>query len=67
MLSTIEVELKLIIAGNHDISLDYTHKQNRNFDGYQIDDDEHEQALEIMKGPLAREVGLYCVAVKGNQ
>ena len=68
MLSTIDVELKLVIAGNHDLSLDYTHNQKRGFNQYHIDDDEDEdddesdddddseKALELMKGPLAREV-----------
>jgi len=50
MLSTVEAELKLIIAGNHDFSLDHTYDSD--------DSDEHEHAMELFKGPLAKEVCL---------
>jgi len=53
MLSTIEVELKLVIAGNHDTSLDHTLMQDDDDDS-----NEHEEAMEILKGPLAKEVGI---------
>ncbi|KAF7872879.1 uncharacterized protein EAF02_008950 [Botrytis sinoallii] len=56
MMGTIEAELKLVIAGNHDISLD---AQNR---VENISDDEyseyHHSALEIMTGQLAKDAGV---------
>lgn len=56
MLGTIEAELKLVIAGNHDISLDAIARVEN------MSDDEyakyHKEALEIMTGPLAKEAGI---------
>jgi Icc-related predicted phosphoesterase len=56
MLSTIEAELKLIIAGNHDISLDAIPRVEN------MSDEEyakyHQEALEIMTGPVAKEAGV---------
>ncbi|RDW67621.1 hypothetical protein BP6252_09017 [Coleophoma cylindrospora] len=56
MLGTIEAELKLVIAGNHDIFLDATPRVEN------ISDKEyaeyHKAALEIMTGPLAKESGI---------
>jgi len=56
MLGTIEAELKLVIAGNHDISLDATPRVEN------MSDEEyakyHEAALEIMTGPSAKEAGI---------
>ncbi|EMR86847.1 putative ser thr protein phosphatase family protein [Botrytis cinerea BcDW1] len=53
MMSTIEAELKLVIAGNHDITLD---KQNR---AENMSDDEyseyHQSALDIMTGQSAKD------------
>ncbi|APA13055.1 hypothetical protein SS1G_08560 [Sclerotinia sclerotiorum 1980 UF-70] len=56
MMGTITAELKLVIAGNHDISLD---KQNR---VENMSDDEyleyHHSALEIMTGQSAKDAGV---------
>jgi predicted phosphohydrolase len=56
MLGTIEAELKLVIAGNHDIFLDATPRVEN------MSDEEyakyHEAALEIMTGPSAKEAGI---------
>ncbi|ESZ95898.1 hypothetical protein SBOR_3711 [Sclerotinia borealis F-4128] len=56
MMGTIEAELKLVIAGNHDISLD---QQNRVQD---MSNDEYSQyhrcAFEIMTGRLAKDAGV---------
>src|SRR5271168_671757 len=56
MMGTIEAELKLVIAGNHDISLDKTRRvENMSDEEYSK---YHEAALEIMTGPLAKEAGV---------
>jgi hypothetical protein len=60
MLSGTDAELKLVIAGNHDLSLDgYFWKQRWTCEG---DDPEHiaehDNAMEIFKGPLAKEAGV---------
>lgn len=56
MMSTFSAELKLVIAGNHDISLDPTRRVEN------ISDEEystlHQTALEIMTGPLAKAAGV---------
>jgi len=49
-LGSIDAELKVIIAGNHDLSLDGEY--------WATDPDEHAQAMELMKGPLAAEAGV---------
>jgi hypothetical protein len=52
MLGTFSAELKLVIAGNHDISLDGEYWRT-----HLEDDDEpeeHDEAVEIMTGPLAK-------------
>lgn len=56
MISTIEAELKLVIAGNHDISLDKTSRiENMSEVEYSK---YHEAALKIMTGPSAKEAGI---------
>jgi Icc-related predicted phosphoesterase len=56
MMGTIEAELKLVTAGNHDISLDKTPRvDNMSEEEYSK---YHEAALEIMTGPLAQEAGI---------
>lgn len=56
MLGTIEAELKLVIAGNHDIALDSTPRvQNMSNEEYEK---YHKSALEIMTGPVAKEAGI---------
>jgi hypothetical protein len=56
MLGTIKAELKLVIAGNHDISLDATPRVES------MSDEEYakynEAALEIMTGLSAKETGI---------
>jgi Icc-related predicted phosphoesterase len=56
MMGTIEAELKLVIAGNHDISLDPTPRVDN------MSDEEyakyHESALEIMTGQAAKDAGI---------
>lgn len=56
MLSKIDAELKLVIAGNHDLDLDGQYWQSHLVEG--DDKAQHEKALEIMKGPLAKEAGV---------
>jgi hypothetical protein len=55
MLSKIPAELKLVIAGNHDLSLDRRDISRRDGDGYS---QEYEKPMEVMTGPLAKEVGV---------
>jgi hypothetical protein len=56
MLGSVEAGLKLVIAGNHDLSLDEMYSQN-NLD--EDDDlDEHQRAIEIMTTLLAKEAGV---------
>lgn len=60
MLSHIDAELKLVIGGNHDLSLDGAYWKRL----ICCDDDdpediaEHDSAMEIFKGPLAKEAGV---------
>lgn len=56
MLGTIDAELKLVIAGNHDRSLDGEYwRKNLHSDE---DPNEHSQAIRIMTGPLAAAAGV---------
>lgn len=58
MLGEVDAELKLVIAGNHDLELDkeywLTHL------GEKVGDEpkEHDKAVAIMKGPLAKQAGV---------
>ncbi|KAK0127617.1 hypothetical protein ONS96_007144 [Cadophora gregata f. sp. sojae] len=59
MLGSIEAELKLVIAGNHDLDLDKKYWERK----LESDTDEEtrsqaEDAIEIMTGPLAKEAGV---------
>lgn len=58
MLSSIDAELKLVIAGNHDLSLDkpYWHRLVDPDDPQRLA--EHEKGMHIMTGPLAQEAGV---------
>jgi Calcineurin-like phosphoesterase len=65
MFGSIDAELKLVIAGNHDIFLDGKYWQTHLYKGGECgdpedDDDpaEHSHAMNIMKGPLAAEAGV---------
>jgi hypothetical protein len=56
LLGSFDAELKLVIAGNHDLSLDgecWKAHMNEKKDSV-----EHEEAVEIMTGPLAKEAGV---------
>ncbi|KAE8444920.1 hypothetical protein EG329_014047 [Mollisiaceae sp. DMI_Dod_QoI] len=56
MLGAIDAELKLVIAGNHDLDLDKQY-----FESHLDEDDDpeqHEKAVEIMTGPLAKAAGV---------
>jgi predicted phosphodiesterase len=56
MMGTIEAELRLVIAGNHDVSLDKTRRiENMSEEDYSM---YHQAALEIMTGPLSKEAGV---------
>lgn len=56
MLGTINAELKLVIAGNHDISLDPIRRiENMSDEEYA---EYHASALDIMTGALAKEAGI---------
>lgn len=47
----------MFIAGNHDLSLD-KHYADTHFDDLHNEEDEHDKAIEVMKGPLAKEAGV---------
>ena len=56
MMSNVDANLKLVIAGNHDMTLDPNYWKGhkaRNFT-----EEQHERALEIMRGPLAQAAGI---------
>ncbi|KAG4429483.1 hypothetical protein IFR05_015034 [Cadophora sp. M221] len=56
MMGTVNAKLKLVIAGNHDISLDKTRRvENMTDDDYSR---YHEAAVEIMTGTAAKEAGI---------
>ena len=52
MLGACDAELKLVIAGNHDVSLD------REWCEGPEDEDDCEEAIELMIGPAARDAGV---------
>jgi len=54
MLGSIPAELKLVIAGNHDKSLDAEWERTHKNGNLQA----HHQAINIMTGPLAKEAGV---------
>lgn len=59
MLCGIDAELKLIIAGNHDISLNGPYWRRQICEDDKLADHaEHDNAMEIMTGPLAKEAGV---------
>lgn len=69
-LGSFDAELKLIIAGNHDLSLDKEYWRSHN--GNQMnpfgdtDPEEHNRAIQIMTGDLAKEAGVTYL-VEGTQ
>ena len=59
MLGHIEAELKLVVAGNHDLELDREFwEAQRDDDGIPEDPKDHVLAVQAMTGPLAREAGV---------
>ena len=56
LLSSFDAELKLVIAGNHDISLDNGYWQSHLDEG--DEPQEHDEAVAVMTGPLARAAGM---------
>jgi len=59
MLGGIEAELKLVIAGNHDLSLDGAWWERHMCEDDEHEDNaEHDKAIEIMTGPVAKEAGV---------
>jgi len=56
MIGTIQAELKLVIAGNHDVTLDPIPRVEN------MSDEEytklHKDAVEVMSGPLSKEAGI---------
>ena len=59
MLGKFGAELKLVIAGNHDLELDKTYwEAQRDDEGNPEDLEDHGLAVQAMTGPLAAEVGV---------
>ncbi|KAN0095718.1 Metallo-dependent phosphatase [Hyaloscypha variabilis] len=57
LLGAIDAELKLVIAGNHDLDLDKTYFETH-FDKDNDGVDGHKKAVEVMTGPLAKAAGV---------
>jgi len=58
MLAAIPAELKLVIAGNHDLSLDPEYWKTVDEDEQDDEKEDHKGALEIMTGEVAKAAGL---------
>ncbi|KAL9083636.1 MAG: hypothetical protein Q9165_008451 [Trypethelium subeluteriae] len=60
MLSRIKAELKLVIAGNHDCSLDeeYYGREGKHQHGPDYNRDVPERAMDMWKGELAKQAGI---------
>ena len=59
MLKSIDAELKLVIAGNHDLELDQQYwEAQRDEDGTPEDPEDHNSAITTMTGLLADEAGV---------
>lgn len=59
MLGSIDAELKLVIAGNHDMDLDGEYWGRKMCeDGDPREQAQHVQAVKLMTGPLAKEAGV---------
>ncbi len=56
MLSKVDAELKLVIAGNHDLSLDKDYWDNSR--NSHDDPDDHDMAVEMWKGDAAKKAGV---------
>lgn len=57
MLKTFDAELKLVIAGNHDLDLD-GHSWAKNCAEYGDDPTQHEAVISLVKGPPAIDAGV---------
>ncbi|EHL03095.1 putative rhamnogalacturonate lyase C [Glarea lozoyensis 74030] len=57
MLGTIDAEVKLVIAGNHDRDLDPNWDQHPDEFDQEVQD-EHEEAIALWKGPIAKAAGV---------
>jgi len=57
MLGTIDAELKLVIAGNHDLDLDKQYFDSH-FNKEDDDPEGHENSIEVMTGPIAKAAGV---------
>ena len=59
MLGSMDAELKLVIAGNHDLELDQQYwEAQMDENGASEDPGDHELAMKILTGPLADESGV---------
>ena len=59
MLRSIDADLKLVIAGNHDLELDQQYWEVQcDEDGAPEDPEDHNLAMKTMRGPLADEAGV---------
>ena len=60
MLSTLDAELKLVIAGNHDLTLDRDHclRERGNADAY-------DEAMKLWQGPTAKNAGIVFLHEEG--
>lgn len=54
MLGDLDAELKLVIAGNHDLSLDSEYWKTQPEEFQEEEKEDHEEAVEIMTGSLAK-------------
>ncbi|KAF4637698.1 hypothetical protein G7Y89_g382 [Cudoniella acicularis] len=57
LLATIPAELKLVIAGNHDLSLDSNYWKTVEEDERESEKEDHEEVMGIMTGKLAKAAG----------
>ena len=59
MLGSIDAELKIVIAGNHDLELDKAFwEAQRDEEGNAEDPEDHDLAVKAMTGPLAADAGV---------
>lgn len=53
-----DAELKLVIAGNHDLTMDRNYCENTRMTHRHLSIEEHEKALNLLTGPEAKEAGI---------
>ncbi|EME79900.1 uncharacterized protein MYCFIDRAFT_64415 [Pseudocercospora fijiensis CIRAD86] len=73
MLGDLDAELKLVIAGNHDLSLDSEYWKTQPEEDQEDEKDDHKEAVDIMQGSLAKAAnvtylteGLYTFSLKNG-